>query len=201
MKTLALFLLALSASAQITPHLGAIARTKPALQIQTAAASEGTVYVASGNISDDLFGQLDTRPGTWGYADSFSVPIVFNPPAGYAVSVLKIEGDLSGMPKHLTPVAIAPNAFAGLLVGFSTDQTGGNPCNLCAANTPQYRQIFVADGQTFHAPFTYDFGQGVLLAADNVLNCIGASYLNSIGLPMHTEITYTFWYSFVPTAQ
>jgi hypothetical protein len=141
------------------------------------------------------------RPGTWGYADSFSVPVLFDPPAGYSVRILKIEGDLSGNPKHLAAAPVAPNTFAGLLVGFSTDQPDLAGCNLCSGNTPQYRQVFVADGQTFHSPFAYDFGRGVLLSADNILNCVGASYLNSIGIPIHAEITYTFWYVFEPVSQ
>lgn len=159
-------------------------------------------YVSpSGNTTVDLFGPADSRPGPWGHAADASWAIVFNPPAGQQVRIYRLMGDFSGMPTHPTPVPIVPNALAGVLMAFATTAPDGSVnCPIyCADNTKMYRQVFIADGQTFNSPFDYDYFNygGFLLEADNTLTLKVATFLNTIGL-VHMEPTYTITYRFEP---
>ena len=101
------------------------------------------------------------------------------------------------MPKHTSPAPVVENAFAGTLVGFLTPLDAQAPalCDLCASDAPQYRQIFVADGSTYHAPFTNNYGAGFSLGTENTLTIVAANYLDTLPVPVHAEVTYTLWYT------
>ena len=157
-----------------------------------------SVHVSSGNLSADLYGVQDTRPSTWGYADSVAWPIVFYPPAGYQVRVYKISGDLVAWPKLITPALLPMGSHAGVLVGFSTTAPSGSAnCNLCADNTPLYKQGDLSDRiDAIRVPFSEDYGPGFLLESDNQLIPKVASFLNTLGVPVHVEVTYSLTYRF-----
>jgi hypothetical protein len=150
----------------------------------------------SGNFPRDLQGTVDTRPTCWGYADSAVLPITFNPPAGYRVRILALRGDVTAWIKTLPgDPTTPPESVSGVLGGFQTTSglNGGTTpqCDYCAGGTPLYVQGAVGERQpTTRIPFDYD-NVGTLLDSDNVLNAKIASFLNTTGKPIHTEISYT----------
>jgi hypothetical protein len=160
------------------------------------AAAESTTYTASGNFPRDLMGTADTRANTWGTADSAVLPIVFRPPAGYRVLILRLRGDLVSWPRVLPgEPPVAPGQYAGVLAGFqSTAADGSCRCDWCADNTMLYVQDAVAERPS-RAPF--DYAQvNFLLGPDHTLLLKIASWLNTTGRPIHIEATYTVVYRF-----
>ena len=164
-------------------------------------------YTRSGNFPADLYGPVDTRmagqtcaggPCIWGHADSAVLPIQFYPPAGYRTRILALRGDVTAWIKTLPGDPATPmESVAGVLGGFQTPSSGGAPeCNFCASGCPLYIQGAVSEKQpAVRLPFNReDVGQ--LLDADNILNAKIASWLNTTGKPIHTEITYTITFRF-----
>jgi hypothetical protein len=160
-------------------------------------------FFVAGNFPRDLYGDLDTRSDTWGYADSQTLPIQFYPPAGYRVEILEIHGDLIAAPKPPAGQSVAAGSYGYVLVGFSTSALigypgPGVPCNYCATGAMIYLQGGLSD-QPLRIPFDRVFRRPVSLESDNILNLKLASFLNTTGFPIHTEATYTIWARYVPT--
>lgn len=164
-----------------------------------------------GNFSRDLFGAVDTRPNTWGRADADTLPIQFNPPPGYKVNILALRGDLIAFPKIdkpapvpvVTPLPvaplIAPNRYAGVLMGFSlTGPEGSKLCTWCADGTIVYIQDSISTAKdTTRAGFNYD-KLDVTLGPDNTLQLKLAAWLNTMEVPIHVEGSWTADLEFVP---
>ena len=153
--------------------------------------------VVSGNFPRDLYGDVDTRNLTWGHADSATLDIQFYPPAGYGVVITGLKGDLIAFPRIDDETTILkPNRYAGVLMGFWA--TGSDPyqCAFCAPGYLLYIQdsISTAVDKT-RAPYNYQTAQ--VLGPDHVLHLKIAEYLNTMGVPIHVEGTYTiefFWF-------
>lgn len=66
----------------------------------TPCSDPGEPHAISGNFSVDLYGLVDTRPGTYGHADYVIWNQTFeNVPAGCRVQILHIWGDLIAWPR------------------------------------------------------------------------------------------------------
>jgi hypothetical protein len=155
-------------------------------------------YTVSGNFAGDLFGPVDTRPGTWGRADSAILPVTFKPPAGYRVRILSIRGDVVSWIKTVpggppTP----PESAAGVLGAFQTPSASGSAqCDWCADGCLLYVQGAVTEKQPAgRVPFNY-VRVDALLDSDNVLNAKMAAWLNNTEKPIHIEITYTIQFRY-----
>jgi hypothetical protein len=82
-----------------------------------------TPHVISGNFSVDLYGPVDTGPGTYGHADYVIWNQTFqNVPAGCRVQILHISGDFFRWPAGTTLVG----ASAGVLVAANRSSAGGS---------------------------------------------------------------------------
>ena len=155
----------------------------------------------SGNFPRDLYGQQDTRTATWGFADSAVLPITFHPPAGQSVRILSIRGDVTAWIKTLPGDPITPlESAAGVLGGFQTTSSMNglltSDCTYCQGGTPLYVQGAMGEKQpTTRVPFDYE-NINTLLDSDNILNAKIASWLNTTGKPIHTEITYTIQFRY-----
>lgn len=166
--------------------------------------SRMATFTVSGNFPRDLLGPVDTRPYTWGHADSATLPIQFKPPAGYRVQILKLRGDLVSWPMVLEGgLPIPDNRYAGVLLGFSTtSSTGAAECDWCASGCFVYIQDAIHGGEARRAPFAYNLTKdNTYLDADNVLNLKIAAFLNTTNVPIHIEGTYTITGRFVPVSQ
>ena len=85
----------------------------------TACAQALGPFAASSNFAADLYGAADTRPGCWGYSDVATWNITFRPPAGYAVRILSIHGDLVAWIKSLQEIQQHPlRARRGCCSGY-----------------------------------------------------------------------------------
>lgn len=165
-------------------------------------------YSASSNITADLYGVADTRPGTWGFTDFADNNIVFAPPAGMRTRILQVYGNYYAMPKVVEPgVSPAPVAggFTGLLWGFLTTAPGGSDrANPVADDCMAFYQAGMNGTDPIHFEFDFDIGKGVtpanptmgLLEADNILVNRMASFLNTLAVPLHMEAQYTIIYQF-----
>lgn len=147
-----------------------------------------------------MLGPVDTRPATWGNADSASLPITFKPPAGYRVEILQIQGDLVSWPKVMpgdTPVT--KDRYAGILIGFSTTEPEGSiHADYFADNCLVYVQDAIHGGRTRRTRFRVG-GINRPLAADSVLVIKLAAWLNTTGYAIHMEGTARVEYQFIPT--
>ncbi len=152
-------------------------------------------FTAANNYATNLMGPTDTRVDTWGTADSQVWQQSFRPPAGYRVRVLRLWGDLVAWPMVLPGERpVAPGQYAGVLVGFQTTaRDGSDRCWPCADNTLLYLQ-----GAMHAEPVRIPFDQRVstLLEADNILAVKVADWLNTLGRPVHMEVTYRVTYRF-----
>ncbi len=162
--------------------------------------AQSNSFTVSGNFPRDLYGPVDTRNLTWGHAGAETLPIQFNPPAGYRVRILKLRGDLTAWPRVLEGEDPVPaDRYAGVLLGFSTSSSAGAvECDYCAAGCMLYVQDAIHGGDAKRTPFDYDFtSERVLLDPDNLLNLKLAEFLNTTGYPIHLEGTYTITFEWV----
>ena len=92
-------------------------------------ADPGMPHAITRNFSSDLYGPVDTRPGTWGHADYWVLKQPFtNVPAGCRVEVLRISGDLMAWAKGAVPAG----TYAGVLMGaYSSAGAGSTRAGLC----------------------------------------------------------------------
>ncbi len=153
------------------------------------------VRIVSGNFSDDLAGQPDTRPGTWGTAGVAYHQVAFHPPAGCAVKILSISGDVVAWIRDYS------YGQAGVLVGIHRQMWGGkNPwaaCDYCSEDTPFYRQMAVSE-KPETTTFDHAYRAGWLVGPDNTLWFKHAVWLNDTGQPVHLETTWTIEFQWTP---
>lgn len=140
----------------------------------------------TGNFSTDLYGQTDTRPGTWGVADSTIHLLTFKPPAGCQVKILRLLGDFV-----IWPIGAAPaGTHAGGLISISrTGATGSVWADYAADGYFLYYQVGTGGGsERLHFDDAIVDG---LLGVDNQLDFKMADWLNDTGLPIHMEVTFS----------
>jgi hypothetical protein len=171
-------------------------------------------FTASSNFAADLSGAPDTRPGCWGTADAAQWSVTFAPPAGYAVRIVAIHGDLIAWIKSLPGDAPTPaESAAGILLGLQSTPHAGmsGRCDWCSDMAPRRlghgpaalqgtTMLYIQDAVAQLAPKSraqYDLpAVNQLLGADNKLLVTVASWLNTTRKPIHVEPTFTVVYDF-----
>lgn len=154
---------------------------------------------AAMNFAYDLIGTVDTRPYTWGTSASTSSNVIFKLPAGYRVRILRVYGDLTFWPRG-TPATDAGDKVignaVGVLLGLSSTVPGGSD-KVVGGGATDSCFLYIQDaskGSERRAPFDYDVHVGGLLEADNTMVVKFAIWLNSLGLAIHGEPTFTVVY-------
>jgi hypothetical protein len=160
-------------------------------------------YSATSNFSIDLAGAVDAA--AWGSAGSIQIPIRFNAPAGYHTRILRIYGDFVAWAK--TGV-IAPGTSAEVGWGLKTTAPDGSArvTYPTAPGSSAYDNSFawiqnVVTSQNSSPRATFDFvvSAGGLLGADGLMICQPFVALNTSGLTIHMEPTFTIVYQFEVT--
>lgn len=153
------------------------------------------VYYVSGNVSIDIKGEPDSRPGTWGNAGAQYHEIKFNRPPGSRVRILLLQGDIVTFPWDQA----RSNGHAGVLASFTTKPNpmgAANLCTLCSADVLHYTQtISSLEGDT--RQFTRVFKNGYILPEDTLV-IVQAVWLNTYDVPVHIETTYNIEFDYVP---
>jgi hypothetical protein len=156
-------------------------------------------YSTALNFSVDLAGTPDTRPGTWGNAGFAQNLTIFSPPAGQRVRVLRIYGNFIAFPR-----SGAPRAGTSCEVGWGLKTTA--PDGSAYASTGYDNSfVWLQDVVTSPLPscrlmFDFDVHAGGLLEPDHHLISQTFVALNTTGLTIHMEPTFTAVYQFEPAA-
>jgi hypothetical protein len=187
------------------------------LSLSLSAQSPLGPFTMSANFAADLYGNLDTRPGTWGFADLAQWTITFKPPAGYRVHILRIHGDLVSWIKTLPGDAKTPDeSTAGVLLGIQSTphNTNSDRCDFCAdlvlkplqttsrkAPVQGTTMLYIQDSVSERRPNSraqFDL-QNIndILESDNKLLVTVSSWLNTTLKPVHIEPTFTVLYEWV----
>jgi len=152
-------------------------------------------YSTAVNFAIDLAGTPDTRPGTWGNAGFAQNLITFSPPAGNVVRVLRVYGDFLAFPKSGTL-----SAGSSCEVGWglkSTAPDGSSRVSTGYDNSFVWLQNVVTSNEPgCRAPFDFAVDVGGLLQSDNRLISQVFVALNTTGLTIHMEPTFTIIYQF-----
>lgn len=145
------------------------------------------------NIPYDAMGTPDTRPNTWGDAGYQMTPIHFTEvPAGYRVRILRVYGDFISWPRGV----VEPGEFAGTLWGLQTTAPDGSTrADLAADNCMAYLQQGIGAAPV-RAAYDLDTAAGGLLGFDSTLNVKEAVFLNTTGLVIHSEASFTIVYDY-----
>jgi hypothetical protein len=176
----------------------------------------------STNFAADLSGTEDTRPGCYGTADVATWNITFDPPAGYAVRIISIHGDLVSWIKTLPGDSATPaESTAGVLLALqgTPHATTSGRCDWCSdVATRLTRLTLLAPRPVVHGTTMVYIQDSVaqvmpksraqydrpavnqLLEPDNKLLVTLASWLNTTGKPIHVEPTFTVIYRWAQSA-
>jgi hypothetical protein len=152
-------------------------------------------YSTAVNFSINLAGVPDTRPGTWGNADFAQNIATFTPPEGYVVRILRVYGDFVGFPQSGMPAAgtsceigwglktSAPDGSALVSVGYDNSFVW-------------VQNVITSDAPSCRASFDFSVSTGGLLQPDHRLISQTFVALNTTGLTIHMEPTFTMEYQF-----
>ena len=145
-----------------------------------------TVRSIATNFAEDIKGDPDNRPSTWGDAGYIVKRINFAPKPGCRVRIDRVYGDFVVWPIGLVP----PGKFAGTLLGLQTTAGEGSiQADWAADNTFLYIQV-ATGGAPERAAFDYQVGPGGLLQSDNAMLVKMAVWLNDTGLVIHMEPSF-----------
>jgi hypothetical protein len=152
-------------------------------------------YSTAVNFSVDLAGEPDTRAGTWGSAASAQNIVTFSPGAGGRVRILRIYGDFLGFPRSGTiPAASSCEIGWGLK---TTAPDGSTRASTGYDNSFVWLQNALnASAPIRRASFDFQVNVGGLLEADNKVISQTFVALNTTGLTIHMEPTFTMIYQF-----
>jgi hypothetical protein len=156
-------------------------------QVAIPCSDPGTPHAITGNFSVDLYGPVDTRPGTYGHADYvvWNQPLQ-NVPVGCRVQILRIDGDFIAWPMG----TVAAGGSAGVLVrAYRSTATGSTRAAWAADGYFLYYQ-HGTNGTPIRIPIHQNITDGYL-ASDNVVNWKAAEFLNTTGQKIHMEITFS----------
>ena len=157
-------------------------------------------YSDASNISADILGEPDKRPSTWGLTGYTVNTLEFKPPAGYRVRILRMYGNVNVTPKVPDPETqqLPAGSRASYLHGFQTTAPEGSTRMVPAAsNTLTYYQGDVSEKvDKDHLEFNVDVSAGGLLEKDNKLYSKFATFLNTMGVALHLEVSWVTIYEF-----
>lgn len=151
---------------------------------------------AAANFAYDLIGTPDSRAGTWGSAGSQTYKMTFKVPPGYRVRVLRVYGDFVFWPRGTPQPDAGDNVVGhavGVLFGLSSTAPDGSALvegGGASDNCFLYIQDSSKGGER-RAPFDYDTHIGGLLEPDGVMVVKAAVWLNTMGLAVHIEPSFT----------
>jgi hypothetical protein len=150
-------------------------------------------YSLAANFSADLSGQQDNRPNTWGTVEAVYPKIVFHPPDGYRVHILRVYGDFLIWPRG----KVEKGRFAGALWALhTTEPDGSSRAEPAADNHLLYVQL-ATGGKSERAAVDFVVREAGLLGADHTLVVKLAVWLNDTGLAIHMEASFVLVYEFV----
>jgi hypothetical protein len=151
-------------------------------------------FLTSSNFAVDLQGKPDHRPYTYGLtAESFKY-IQFHPPAGYAVRILRVDGDFVAMPETNVP---APKAGTGAWVLFAVNANQGKRSGRCEpCDDTSFITLQNAWPGNPRIQFDRDIHASGILGPDNKLQIKMATFFNTTGLFIHMEPTLNVTYQF-----
>lgn len=145
------------------------------------------------NYPYDATGQTDGRPGTWGTAGFDDGRIIFSPPAGYRVRVLRAHGNFTARMHG----KVEDGQYAGALFSLARSSVGASDkATLAAEGCFIYLQADVGT-QAAHVEFDTRIKDG-WLDGDNVLVVRRAVYLNETGRSLHSEPSFVVDFRWVP---
>lgn len=153
------------------------------------------------NHSIDIAGKPDQRPGSWGLSQPVPMRLKVTAPAGYRVRILRVAGDLVAWPKAGT---LAGAQYAEVGWGLNTSLHDGSKY-VSYADDPSAMAFdnscaWVQDSLTAtHGSSRISFDRDV--SACGLLNdgmFISQTFvaLNTSGLVIHLEPTFTITYQF-----
>src|SRR5215469_10361198 len=152
-------------------------------------------YSTAVNFSIDLAGTPDTRSGTWGTTGSAQNIVTFSAPAGYSVRVLNIYGDFIGFPR-----SGVPPAGTSCEIGWGLKTTAPDGSKLVSTGYDNsfvwLQNVVTGDAPACRAAFNFDVSKGGLLGPDNTMISQVFVALNTTGLTIHMEPTFTMIYQF-----
>lgn len=153
------------------------------------------------NFSFDLIGTPDDRPDTWGTAGVQTKQLVFHPPEGYRVRIIRVYGDFVVWPRGNAGSDRGDMVFgklAGTLLGLSStapDRSeyveGGGASDGCFL----YVQV-AAKKDPERVAIDHNTAMGGLLEKDGTVNVKAAVWLNTLGLAIHMEPSLVLVYQF-----
>jgi hypothetical protein len=159
-------------------------------------------YATTVNISEDLGGVADGRPTTWGTSQAWASPIKFNAPPGFRARILRVSGDFVAYPRY--PGVIPAGTSCEIGWGLKTTAADGSqrvtyPGYQASAfdNSLIWLQGFVGDRDPRERlAFDTDVSAGGRLEADDIVLSQAFIALNTTGLAIHLEATFTVVYQF-----
>jgi len=152
-------------------------------------------YSTAVNFSIDLAGTPDARPGTWGNAGFAQNVTTFSPPAGQRVRVLRVYGDFIGFPK-----SGIPRAGTSCEIGWGLKTTAADGSTRLSNGYDNsfiwLQHVVTSNGWSCRAAFDHTVEVGGLLEADHKMISQTFVALNTTGLTIHMEPTFTVVYRF-----
>ena len=152
-------------------------------------------YSTAVNFSIDLAGNPDTRPGVWGSSGFAQNITTFSPPSGQRVRIVRVYGDFIGFPKSGVPRAgtsceigwglktTAPDGSARLSNGYDNSFVW-------------LQDVITSNSWSSRAAFDHVVEVGGLLEPDHKMISQTFVALNTTGLTIHMEPTFTVVYRF-----
>lgn len=169
-------------------------------------------YVGANNFAADLLGELDTRPSTWGRADFTTLEITYEPPPGYRVRILEVNGivDAHYWPNNdvftQAPSILSfsePVGSAGVLGAVGAEHpnmaSGSIRADWLADNTWAYAQGVLPLQGVFPVatPRLMNTVTNNVLGPEHKLYYTLATWLNTTERRVHVEMTASIVYEFV----
>jgi hypothetical protein len=151
-------------------------------------------YSTATNFSIDLAGTPDLRQTSWGNAGYAQNQIVFTPPVGYRVRIMRVTGDFVYWAKNGTPSSGTSSEVGWGLKTTAPD--GDSNVSNAYANTLEWVQAVLLPNGGSRIAYDLDTHPNGLLNADNILISQTFVALNTTGLVIHMEPTFVIVYRF-----
>jgi len=156
-------------------------------------------YSTAVNFSIDLAGTPDTRSGTWGNAGFAQNVTTFNCPAGYTTRIMRVYGDFIAFPRLGTPPT-ATSCEIGWGLKTTAPDGSARLSNGYDNSFVWLQNVITNVSTSCRACFDFDVSVGGWLEADHKLISQVFVALNTTGLTIHMEPTFTIIYQFESAA-